>query len=142
MEFKIKKKPASGVSIVKLSYGDNFIITKCTSIDWLESEFNKTIGKYRRGGIPVTNFYFRFIKYLHKVDAKTLNCEVLFNSTNGYKVLKFELAYLMEYFGKQHCLNDNNTPYVPHTASHKSGSKWLKQNEYLNFMKLLKEYNY
>jgi len=142
MELKIKNREIKGNAIIKLSYGDKYIITKCRDINWLEKEFRSTLRRLADKELKRDNFYYKFAKYILSVDAKKVLCEVLYQTENGYDVLKKELQLLMEHYGTKDCLNENNIPYIPKTTYAKKGSSWLKQNEFLNFMKLLKNYDY
>jgi hypothetical protein len=142
MELKIKNKEINGTAIVKLSYGDKFIITKTRNILFLQSEISKSMGMYRKKKLDKSKFYYLFAKYLCSVEAKRVMCEKLFESENGYEVLKKELEILIELYPNSNCTNQNNIPYLPKTVRAAKGSNWLKQNEYLNFMKLLKGYDY
>ena len=143
MEYKYKTPDATkGRTIVKVSCGDFYVITKCGSIEWLVSELNTTLSKYKKQGVNKDNLYIRFIEKVHKLDFKKGVIEVLYQSDNGYDLLKKELELLIEHYGKRNCMNSNNIPYIPKTIHAKKGSNWLKQNEYLNFMKLLKNYEY
>lgn len=128
--------------IVKITANEKYIITKCGSVKWLCKEINSSYGKYNRGGILESNFFYKFIKYCYQNSIKKAVIEPLYSSGNGYNVLKTELEYLTEHFGNSSCLNTNNIPYIPKTIHAKRGSNWLTQNEYLNFMKLLKKYDY
>ena len=143
MEFKFKEIDQSkGRAIVKVSMGDYYIITKCGNIAWLDKEIRSTYRKYIKSGVIETNFYIDFIESLGKTQTRYGQIEVLFQTTNGYELLKKELELLMEHFGKRNCKNTNNIPYIPKTIHANKGSNWLKQNEYLNFMRLLKNYEY
>lgn len=142
MELKIKNREIKGNAIVKLSYGDKYIITKCRDIGWLEKEFRSTLRRYDDKELKRENFYYKFAKYIHSVDAKKVLCEIIYQTENGYDVLKKELELLIEHYGNKDCMNENNIPYIPKTIHAKKGSSWLKQNEFLNFMKLLKNYEY
>lgn len=145
MEFKFNEiDEAKGRAIVKITMGDYYIITKCGSINWLNQEIRNTYKKYKynKDGVPSTNLYISFIEAIHKKELQYGKIEVLFQSNNGYELLKYELELLIEHFGKRNCKNSNNIPYIPKTVHANKGSNWLKQNEYLNFMKLLKKYNF
>ncbi len=143
MEFKFKEiDQAKGRAIVKVSMGDYYIITKCGSITWLDDEIRSTYRKYLKSGIPETNLCTAFIEALHKKETRYGQIEVLYQTINGYELLKKELELLMVHFGKRNCKNTNNIPYIPKTVHANKGSNWLKQNEYLNFMRLLKNYEY
>ncbi len=143
MEYKYKRLDESkGRVIVKVSFGDFYVITKCGSIDWLIHELNTTLSKYKKQGVNKDNLYIRFVEKVHKLDFKKGVIEVLYQSDNGYDLLKKELELLIEHYGKRNCMNSNNIPYIPKTIHANKGSNWLKQNEYLNFMKLLKNYEY
>lgn len=131
-----------GRNVIKITAGEKFIITKCGGLEWLRKEISSTYGKYQRRGIADDNFYIKLIQYCYKNQINKLIFEVVYNDENGYNVLKKELELLQENFGKKDCLNINNIPYIPKTIHAKQGSNWLKQNEYLNFMKLLKNYEY
>jgi len=142
LQFKFPDTIPTTVSVVKLSVGDKFYIAKTTSLEWLRSELQSVYGKYLRGGIAETNLYYSLVRYIHKQEMPKIIMEVLYTSDNGYQVLKYELEQLSEHFGTRNCLNQNNTPHIPKTVAAKKGSQWLKQNESLNFRKLLTKYDY
>lgn len=134
-----------GRAVVKLSFDDKFMITKAGALEWLCREINRTYGKYTRGvasGTVQDSLYFPLVKHCYKYSIDKVFIEIVFQSENGYEVLKNELEQLTEAFKDKNCLNTNNIPYIPKTTHAKKGSSWLKQNEYLNFMKLLKKYEY
>lgn len=135
--------PKNTRSVVKITAGDKYIITKCGSIEWLCKEISTLLGKYQRRnvGIDETNFYTPLIQYIYKYQIPEINIEVLYTSTNGYNVLKYELDELMKHFGKKGCLNNNTTPYLP-ALKQKDGtdqpsSRWLTLTQFANFNKLL-----
>ena len=143
MKFKYQSLDESkGRAIVKVSCGDYYMITKCGAIEWLEKELNKTFSSYTNQGVHKDNLHLKFIEKCHKLGFNKGVIEVLYQTTNGYDLLKKELELLMEHFGKKNCMNSNNIPYIPKTIHANKGSNWLRQNEYLNFMKLLKNYEY
>lgn len=140
-----KAKPVLSLEerhVIKITCNDKYIITKCGSLEWLCKELSNTFGKYQRKGIDANNIYCKFVKYCYDNSIHKVHIECLFSSDNGYDVLKFELDKLSEVFGKKECLNTLNIPYIPKTIHAKKGSNWLTQNQYLNFMKLLKKYEY
>ena len=145
---KFPKTNPEGVSVVKLSIGDKFFITKTSNILFLEEEIRRAFVRYSyRGGISNDNLYLPVIKLLHnqsKINDKgncTLYCDVLFTSDNGYRVLQRELEYLLGYVGTKHCLNKNKVPYIPKTRkkSETDSKKWLTLNQKLNFYRLIKK---
>jgi hypothetical protein len=142
MKFTFKETKIDGRAMVKITCGEYYVITKCGQLEWLVDELNTTISKYKKGGILETNIYFALVKKVYKDKILKGSIDVLFQSKNGYEVLKKELETLAECYGKKECLNISNVPYIPKTVHAKKGSNWLKQNEYLNYMKLLKTYNY
>jgi hypothetical protein len=144
MEFKFKEiDQEKGRAIVKVSIGDYYLITKCGTLAWVDSEMRSVYRKYvHKMGVPETNLFLPLIEVAYKKELKYGKIEVLFQTTNGYELLKKELELLMEHFGKRNCKNTNNIPYIPKTVHANKGSNWLKQNEYLNFMRLLKNYDF
>lgn len=138
---EVDDKP--NISIVQILAEDKFYITKTANIDFLVTAFRKAYRKYfYRGGVSSSDMFYPLLRHIdrHKIDR--LKIEVLFSSTNGYLVLKYELEYLMEWFGKKECLNENNIPHIPKTVYAKKGSNWLTMNQSLNFRKLLTKYDY
>ena len=143
MEFKFKEiDQEKGRAIVKVTMGDYYIITKCGSLNWLDDEIRSTYRKYLKQGIPESNLYSSFIEAVHKKELKYGTIQVVYQTTNGYDLLKKELEMLIQHFGRRYCKNTNNIPYIPKTVHANKGSNWLKQNEYLNFMRLLKNYDF
>ena len=130
------------ISILMLTCGEKYYIAKTANPSWMIDEIKATYGRYLRDGIHETNLFYPLIRYMHKENNHTLKVEVLFTSTNGYQVLKFELEQLAQHFGNKNCLNKNNVPHIPKTVRAKKGSNWLTVNEELNFRRLLKKYEY
>jgi hypothetical protein len=128
--------------VLRLSCGEKFYIAKTINYSWMIEEIKKTYSKYLKVGIPENNLFYPLIRHLYKHEISTIKVEVLFASTNGYQVLKFELQQLADHFGKKDCLNQNNIPHIPKSMRAKKGSNWLSVNEELNFRKLLKNYSY
>lgn len=138
----IEVKGKRNVSIIRISCGDKFYIAKTVNLEWVVKEIKKVYGKYHRAGILETNLFYPLVKYVYTRDIHVIKMEVLFTSTNGYFVLKYELEQLMEHFGKKDCLNLNNIPHIPKTEVAVKGSNWLTMNQSLNFRKLLTKYRY
>ena len=145
---KFPKTNPEGVSVVKLSVGDKFFITKTSNILFLEEEIRRAFVKYSyRGGINKENMYLPLIKQLYKVKDSSeegnvvLYCDVLFTSDNGYRVLQKELELLLQHVGTKHCLNTVLRPYVPKTKkkSDTESKKWLTVNQSLNYYRLLRK---
>lgn len=145
---KFPKTNPEGVSVVKLSVGDKFFITKTSNILFIEEEIRRAFVKYSyRGGISNENMYLPLIKQLYKVKDSSeegnvvLYCDVLFTSDNGYRVLQKELELLLQHVGTKHCLNKNKVPYIPKTRkkSETDSKKWLTLNQKLNFYRLIKK---
>jgi hypothetical protein len=136
-----KKK---GRALIKLSFGQYYVITKCGEIGFIDNEIRTMHKRYlhNRDGIPTNGLYFRLIETIYKQELEFGIVEVLLQTTNGYDLLKAELKLLEDHYSKKYCLNSNNIPYIPKTVHANKGSNWLTQNEYLNFMKLLKKYDY
>jgi hypothetical protein len=130
------------ISILQLSCGNKFIITKSANPEWMVKELKKSNHKYLDKGLYETNLFYPLIAHAYKNNLHIVKVEVLFTSTDGYKVLKFELNQLEMHFGKPDCLNLNNIPYIPKTVLAAKGSNWLTQNQALNFRKLLTKYDY
>lgn len=130
------------ISILRLSCGDKFMIVKSANPNWMIEEIKKVHNKYLDSGIYESNMFYPLVKYAYAKDLHIVNVEVLFTSTDGYKVLKFELNQLEQYFGTPDCLNENNIPHIPKTKLASKGSNWLTQNQALNFRKLLSKYVY
>ncbi len=132
------------VSVLRLSCGDKFLITKSANPDWMVEEIKKTYHKYldKDAGIYETNLFFPLLKYSYTHEFPIIVVEVLFTSTDGYKVLKYELEQLIQHFGTKDCLNTNNVPHIPKTVRAAKGSNWLTENQALNFRKLLTKYDY
>ena len=128
--------------IVKVTANDKYIITKCGVLAQLCYTLHQTYRRYCKNGIWDQDFYFKYVKHCHESQPKKVVIEVLYSDDNGYNILKKELELLQEHFGKKECLNMNNIPYIPKTTHAAKGSNWLKPNEYLNFMRLLKNYDY
>lgn len=145
MEFNYSRNAEiKGRAVVKISAGNWFVITKTGSFKFICDEINAMYKRYafKREGIRSDSLYFEFVHKCYTLGLTTCKIEVLYQSENGYEILKKELELLVENFGKRYCLNSNNTPYVPKTTRATTGSNWLKPNEYLNFMRLLKTYDY
>lgn len=132
------------ISILRLGCGDKFLITKSANPEWMVKEIVTTYNKYLKkdSGIYETNLFFSLLKYSYTHEHPIIVVEVLFTSTDGYQVLKFELEQLVQHFGSKDCLNTNNIPHIPKTVLAAKGSNWLTQNQALNFRKLLTKYNY
>lgn len=143
IDFKFPKEMPKHPAVIKLICSDDkFIILKTMNLEFTKTELFKMYGRYHRNGIPETHFLFTLIKHLYKMEVPKVKCEILFQSDNGYYVLKNELEQLIKYFGKRDCLNANNIPYIPKTAHANTGSRWLTQNQALNFRKLLTKYKF
>jgi hypothetical protein len=132
------------ISVLRLGCGDKFLITKSANPEWMVKEIVTTYNKYLKkdSGIYETNLFFPLLKYSYTHEFPIIVVEVLFTSTDGYQVLKFELEQLIQHFGTKDCLNANNIPHIPKTVLAAKGSNWLTQNQALNFRKLLTKYNY
>ena len=128
--------------VVKILIGEKYFITHVTSLSFLQKEIQNTWGKYHRVGIMEKNLYYPVIRQLARVDKKEVEFQVLYQDASGYNVLKFELGVFVEEFGKPNCLNEENVPYVPKTTNAKKGSNWLTPNEFLNYSKLIKQYEH
>lgn len=122
--------------------GDRFWIGHTTSFIWMEQHLRKLFFKLHDDGVPAGELYLPIVKAASKMERPAINLKVEFTHESGYQVLKTELEMLIEWFGKRECLNVNNIPYIPKTTHAKTGSKWLTQNEGLNFRKLLKKYEF
>lgn len=132
------------ISVLRLGCGDKFLITKSANPTWMIGEIKTTYSKYLKKdlGIYETNLFFPLLKYSYTHEFPIIVVEILFTSTDGYQVLKFELEQLMQHFGSKECLNTNNIPHIPKTVMAAKGSNWLTQNQGLNFRKLLTKFTY
>lgn len=129
--------------VVKIKVGDRFYIGRSVGFKFLSDEMRKVYADYNyRAGVYENHLYYPIVKYMHTSGIETAEVEVLFKSENGYEVLKEELNQLIKNFTKKRCLNANNVPYIPKEFTTKTKSKWLTQNEWLNFKKLIKQYDF
>lgn len=140
--FKLPKELPTTACVFEISIGDKYYIGKSSNLLFVKTEIQTTYGKYNRKGLLETNLFYPVAKEIHKQEKPIVEIKVLFASSNGYDVLKFELCQLSEHFGQKNCLNLNNIPHIPKTVIAKKGSNWLTQNQALNFRKLLTKYNY
>lgn len=131
----------SGRTVVKVKAGDKFVITKTGNIEWLCRELSSSLARYADGKLPKDNLYFKLISYIFDYGVKDITIEFLFNSENGYQVLKFEQDQLDKLKKKKTCLNRDRTAYMPRTKNPEGipVSLWLTKNQSLNFYKLLKK---
>lgn len=140
-------------SVFKVIIGDDkkYYIAKASSIKWFIDEIGMQYGRALRphlrkeGTDTKKGLYYPIIRELLKMgDKPVMTLEYIFESENGYQVLKKELELLAEHFGKKGCINENNVPHVPKTTHQTTASKsaWLTQSEMMNFHKLLNGYEY
>lgn len=130
------------VSILMLTCGEKYYIAKTANPSWMIEEIKTSYGRYMKDLLPKDNLFYPLINFMYKQDNHTVKVEVLFTSTDGYHVLKFELDQLIQHFGTKNCLNKNNVPHIPKTKRAKKGSNWLTVNQELNFRRLLTKYQY
>ena len=142
LTFKLSKDfPEEGVTIIKIVAGDKFYITKTKNIDWLVGARGAIRSAYvhyaYRGGIKADNIYLPLIKYMYENKLTNVFVDVLYNSTNGYDILKVEALLLSENFGTPNCLNTNREPYIPKikTSNPATDSKWLTFDQVGNYNK-------
>lgn len=126
-------------SVIQITAGEKYLITKSVNIPWTVEEIKSTYGKYMRGGILESNLFYDLVRHIHKSEDGRVKIDILFTSTDGYQVLKKELELLRQHYGKKGCMNKNDVPYIPKTTAAKKGSNWLSPNQFLNFMKLIKK---
>ena len=134
------EKGLRNLHVIRIGAGGKFFIIKSTNIEWTIEEIRRALGKYQRGGVLETNLFYPFVKWVFKENITKTVIDILFTTTDGYQVLKYELEQLSEHFGKKECLNGNNIPHVPHTIRAKKGSSWLTDNQRMNYFKLLSKY--
>lgn len=130
-----------GRTVVKVKAGDKFVITKTGNIEWLCRELSTSLARYINNQLPKDNLYYKLSKYIFDYGINDIKIEFLFNSENGYEILKFEQDQLDKDHKKKGCLNLYRTAYMPRTKNPEGIpiSLWLKVNESLNFYKLLKK---
>lgn len=133
---KIPAKPC----VFSISCNEKEYIGHSMSLTWLADEITKTYGKYHRNGVRTDNLYYPLVKEYYGMVKPAMIITVLFETDNGYDLLKYELEMLAGLYGTSKCINASPIPYVPKNVHLKRGSAWLTKNQYLNFMKLLKKY--
>ena len=128
--------------VVKIKVGNRFYIGRSVGFHFLRDELKKCFIQYkhRPDGLSVEHLYFPIVKYMVASGEETATVEILFKSENGYQVMKEELNQLIANYEKKRCLNANRFPHIPAFKTSKSTSKWLTHNEWLNFKKLVNQY--
>jgi len=140
MNIKLPEQNPKTTFVFQINCGESFYIGHTTSIDWLRKELASTYGRYHRGGIPDSNLFYKLLRCYHAQEKPELRISVVLETDNGYEILKQELLLLAASVGTKGCLNESYVPYIPKTVHANKGSNWLTQNQYLNFMRLLKRY--
>lgn len=145
LTFKLRKDfPEEGTTVIKIVAGDKYYITKTKNIDWLVGARGVIRTAYvhysYRGGIKSDNIYLPLVKHMYDNKITNLFVDVLYNNTDGYKVLQMEALLLSEDFGKKNCLNPNKEPYIPKlkTSNPATDSKWLTLDQVGNYNRHVK----
>lgn len=135
--------PEGHIAVFTANIGEYYYIGHTTSFEWLIKEIKSKWAKYVAGaGVDTDNLFLPILKAAANQETAIIILKVEFTHESGYQVLKYELEKMETEFGTKFCLNRINIPYIPKTIHAKRGSNWLTQNQYLNFMKLLRKYDF
>lgn len=145
--------------VYRLWYSDKYVIAKGKNLAGSIFLIQKGLAYFFAGGGKVGNdsvagikgeghkegqgkntFYFQFYSFIKANAGREWKVEVVFESDNGYQLLKREQIELAAAIKDKKCLNSNVEAYIPKfrpkTAMY---GDWIKPAHVLNFKKFLKQ---
>jgi hypothetical protein len=97
-------------------------------------------GEGHKEGQGKNTFYFQFYSFIKANPALEWKVEVIFESDNGYQLLKREQQEIDASIQDKRCLNNNIVAYIPKLrAKTFMYGDWIKPAHVLNFKKFLKQ---
>lgn len=145
--------------VYRLWYGDMYVIVKGKNLAGSVFLIQKGLAYFLAGGGRVGNqtpsgkageghregqgkntFYFQFYSHVKANPSLEWKVEVVFESDNGYQLLKREQIELAAAITDKRCLNSNVEAYIPKfRAKTFMYGDWIKPAHVLCFKKFLKQ---
>jgi hypothetical protein len=131
--YRIVGSAAFGKCIVKLKYGNKFVIVKCkeamSSMKRIENSVNAAV---RGGTIDPSGLYAFLIQYVISHPDNKFKVEYK-ESDSGYELLKEEQQLLDVNKSNPACLNNQTEAYIPNYNEETGMYGWITKQELLNF---------
>jgi hypothetical protein len=135
--------------VYRLWYSDKYVIVKGKNLAGSIFLIQKGLAYFLAGGVAgeghkegqgKNTFYFQFYTFIKENPQLEWKVEVIFESDNGYQLLKREQQELEAAIADKRCLSGNVEAYIPKFRA-KTGmyGDWIKPAHVLNFKKYLKQ---
>lgn len=148
-----------GSCVYRLWYGDMYVIVKGKNLAGSVFLIQKGMAYFFAGGGRVgkdtpagkpgeghkegqgkNTFYFQFYSHVKTSPTLEWKVEVIFESDNGYQLLKREQQEIDASIRDKRCLNSNIVAYIPKfRAKSALYGDWIKPTHVLCFKKFLKQ---
>lgn len=141
-----------GGCVYKLYHKGKYIIVKgknlASSIFFLEKGYayfilggggsgNKNTGEGHKQWDGKNSFYFKFYQWVKDNPSIETRIDVLFESEDGFELLKFEQQELDKSIKDKNCLNSNVQAYIPKFREKTNSYGWITIEEQIKFTKYL-----
>jgi hypothetical protein len=134
--YRIVGSAAFGKCVVKLKYGNKYVIVKCkeamSSLKRIENSVNAAV---RGGKVDQSGLYYFLIEYVLTHPDNKFKVEYIKESESGYELLKLEQELLELGKTNTNCLNNQTEAYIPQYNEDTGMYVWITKQEVLNFRK-------
>lgn len=136
MKFNIDYRKYTKPCVVKIIFGNRYIITKSKDIKTTLGIFRHNLKLHERyGNTKIDNLYYHAVRYITRQKIEEANIELIIESDNQYEILKTEQTKLDECCQDKNCLNNNFEVYIPEWNEDKEKYGWLDKIPVMNFNK-------
>jgi hypothetical protein len=135
--YRIVGSAAFTKCVCKVFYGGRkFVVVKCKDSMQSLKRIENSLNAFIRGGVNDKNgLYFHLFNYVQQNPNKKFKVQYLFESENGYELLKKEQEELDKNKHNPSCLNNQIEAYVPNYNEETEMYGWITKQEVLNFRK-------
>lgn len=130
--------------VYRLYYGDKYIIQKGKNLSGSLFLIQKGLAYFlaydHKEYEGQNRYFFQFYNHVRSNPGLKFRVEVLFESTNGYQLLKREQIELNESFSDKKCLNNNISAYIPQRKVKGGDFGWISRYHVAAFRRFQKHY--
>ncbi len=119
----------TGNGVYQIYYDRVYIIVKALSIYQSLKALQKSMNQFLKkspSAIKPKNLYWKWFDYIERHPDKAFRIKILFESNDGYKLLKFENHAIKKGLKTKVCLNKRNKgAYIPKWNPEKKMFNWI-----------------
>lgn len=138
MTFNVDYRKYTEPCVVKLHFGNRYLVLKCKNLKTTISIFNHNLKLYlRHRSIADDNLFCHSVKYISRQNISSGSVELILKTDNQYQLLVEEQNQLDAAAQDKNCLNNNFDAYIPEWDEDKQSYGWLSKAAVMNFKKYL-----